>query len=86
MNPQIRVAAYLAARTGFAINEHDDIFKLGLVNSLFAMQLVMFVEQEFGISVEGEDLDLDNFCSVRAISAFVTRKLATESVLGPTAY
>lgn len=52
----------------------EDIFALGFVNSLLAMQLVAFVEKEFGIRVEDEDLDLDNFRSIRAISTLIARK------------
>jgi methoxymalonate biosynthesis acyl carrier protein len=52
----------------------EDIFALGFVNSLLAMQLVAFVEKEFGIRVEDEDLDLDNFRSINAISNLVSRK------------
>jgi acyl carrier protein len=52
----------------------DDLFALGFVNSMFAMQLVQFLEGAFGIEVESEDLELDNFRSVAAISSFVGRK------------
>lgn len=52
----------------------EDIFALGFVNSLLAMQLVAFVEKEFGVAVEDADLDLDNFRSIRAISDLVARK------------
>jgi acyl carrier protein len=52
----------------------EDIFALGFVNSLLAMQLVAFVEKEFAIRVEDQDLDLDNFRSIHAISELVTRK------------
>jgi acyl carrier protein len=52
----------------------EDIFALGFVNSLLAMQLVAFVEKEFSIVVEDQDLDLDNFRSIRAISDLVYRK------------
>ncbi len=52
----------------------EDIFALGFVNSLLAMQLVAFVEKEFGLAVEDEDLDLDNFRSIDAISALIARK------------
>ncbi len=38
------------------------------------MQLVAFVEKEFGIRVGDEDLDLDNFRSIQAISNLVARK------------
>jgi methoxymalonate biosynthesis acyl carrier protein len=55
----------------------EDIFSLGFVNSLLAMQLVAFVEKEFGFTVEDEDLDLDNFRSIDAISALIARKCGT---------
>lgn len=54
--------------------DDEDIFATGYVNSMFAMQLVQFVESEFGIAVESEDLELDNFRTVDAISALVERK------------
>jgi len=54
----------------------EDIFALGFVNSLLAMQLVTFVEKQFGITVEDEDLDLDNFRSLAAMNALVERKRA----------
>ena len=56
------------------LQPNEDIFALGFVNSLLAMQLVAFVEKEFGISVGDEDLDLDNFRSIDAITNLVTRK------------
>jgi acyl carrier protein len=57
----------------------DDLFDLGVVNSLFAMELVNFVESEFGIVVTNEDLEVRNFCSVDAISGFVGAKLPAGS-------
>ena len=58
----------------------EDIFSLGFVNSMFAMQLVLFVEQAFGITIENEDLDIENFRSVDAISRLVENKSASLSV------
>ena len=52
----------------------EDIFATGYVNSMFAMQLVQFVEQTFGIAIESDDLEIDNFRSVDAIGALVERK------------
>ena len=56
------------------LQPEEDIFALGFVNSLLAMQLVAFVEKEFGVQIADEDLDLDNFRSIRAISSLVDRK------------
>jgi methoxymalonate biosynthesis acyl carrier protein len=54
----------------------EDIFALGFVNSLLAMQLVNFVEKEFGVTIEDDDLDLANFRTLAAIDALVERKRA----------
>lgn len=57
------------------LQEDDDIFALGFVNSLFAMELVLFVESEFRITVENEDLDYENFKTINAIASFIERKM-----------
>jgi methoxymalonate biosynthesis acyl carrier protein len=56
------------------LQPEEDIFALGFVNSLLAMQLVAFIEKEFGVTVADDDLDLDNFRSIRAIADLVARK------------
>jgi methoxymalonate biosynthesis acyl carrier protein len=59
---------------GHELGDGEDIFATGFVNSMFAMQLVQFVETTFGITVESDDLDIDNFRSIDAIAALVERK------------
>jgi acyl carrier protein len=49
------------------------------------MQLVAFVEKEFAIKVEDEDLDLDNFRSIGAISRLVAKKHAGAAAAGTAA-
>lgn len=56
------------------IDLDEDIFSSGLVNSLFSMQLVLFMEKEFQLKIENKDLDLKNFKSLNAISEFVLTK------------
>jgi methoxymalonate biosynthesis acyl carrier protein len=56
------------------LKENDDIFALGFVNSLFAMEMIIWVEKEFGIQVEDEDLDIENFNTIVAIANLVARK------------
>jgi methoxymalonate biosynthesis acyl carrier protein len=62
------------ASGGRTLADDDDIFAAGFVNSLFAMELVTFVEGTYGITIESEDLDLDNFRTVSRIAALVARK------------
>jgi methoxymalonate biosynthesis acyl carrier protein len=59
---------------GHELADDEDIFASGFVNSMFAMQLVQFVETTFGITVESEDLEIDNFRTLDAIAALVGRK------------
>lgn len=58
----------------YDLKDDEDIFALGFVNSLFAMQLVLFVEQEFQISIDNEDLEIDNFRTINALLALIQRK------------
>jgi methoxymalonate biosynthesis acyl carrier protein len=53
--------------------DDQDIFTLGFVNSLFAMELVLFVERHFEMQVSNEELDIANFRSVDAMAALVER-------------
>lgn len=53
------------------LDENTDIFKLGVVNSLFAMQLVLFVEQEFSIIVDNNDISTDKFNNVSSITNYI---------------
>lgn len=78
MERQDTIKTFIQKKVGDSVqfNNDDDIFKLGLVNSLFALELVVYLENTFGIEVANEDLDLNNFKSVDNLSAFVGRKTA----------
>jgi len=75
MDVRTQLRAYFGKVISGPIGDDDDIFAMGLVNSLFAMQLLAFVEREFAIVAEREDLDIRNFCSIAALTAFVETKL-----------
>lgn len=54
--------------------DSDNIFEMGFVNSLFAMKLVNYIENELGVPVPNDDLDIANFSSVERIVNFIDRK------------
>lgn len=69
------VRAYISERLdGIHIDDDEDLFAGGYVNSLFAVQLVMWIERNFDVPMEGPDLDFTNIESVTAIASFVERK------------
>jgi len=58
----------------FTIDDDDNIFESGFVDSSVAMQLVVFVEGEFNIQVTDEDLDLVNFSTINRLVQFINKK------------
>jgi acyl carrier protein len=61
---------------GITIGYDDDIFSLGFISSLFAMNLVVFIENEFGIMVPAKDLKTETFRTVSAMTRMVEDCLA----------
>src|SRR5512143_3458829 len=69
-----RIRECISRHVKSKIEIDQNLFSSGLVNSLFAMQLVLFGEKRLKIKVQNDDLDLINFNSVNAIAAFIGRK------------
>lgn len=57
------------------INDDDNIFEIGHISSLFAMQLVLFLEKEYRIKVANEEMDMSNFKSLNAIENFIIKNI-----------
>ncbi|MEU3554360.1 acyl carrier protein [Streptomyces fragilis] len=72
------ITRFLSAALRRAVGPDDDYFTLGLVDSLFALELVTYVEVTFSLTVEVEDLDLDSFRTARRITEFVHRKTGAD--------
>ena len=58
---------------GGAIDDQN-LFETGIVDSLFAIQLMTFIEKTFQIEITMDDLDIENFKSIGATAEFVLRK------------
>ena len=56
------------------LDDDDNLFESGIVNSLFAVQLMTFIEKTFAIEVGSDDLDIENFKSLNAMTTFVLQK------------
>ena len=64
---------------GIELTDDLDIFSLGLANSLFSMELVIFLEQLLETQVPNEELSLGNFRTIDAMTELVGRLTATGS-------
>lgn len=75
----VDIRSFVKARYPTAeVGDSDDIFALGYVNSLFAMELVVFIERHFDITIPNDELKLDNFRTIKAMTGLVERQFSGE--------
>jgi acyl carrier protein len=78
---QHRIHEFVQSRIPRAtVIDDEDIFAIGFVNSLFAMELVIYLEKEFDLVLPNDELKLDNFRTVTAMAALVERLSASTRV------
>jgi methoxymalonate biosynthesis acyl carrier protein len=65
--------AMLSKRLKTTVRPEQDLFAEGMINSMFALELVVQIENTFDVAVEGPDLDMANFRSVNAMANLVRR-------------
>ena len=56
------------------VGNNESLLNNGLIDSLGILEVVAFIEKEFGITVSDEDLLPENFGSVHSVSNFVGQK------------
>lgn len=52
-----------------------NIIEVGLIDSTGMLNMVMFLETKYGIEIDLEDINEDNFATVDAIAGFVKSKM-----------
>jgi methoxymalonate biosynthesis acyl carrier protein len=74
--------AFLAERVKTEVALDQDLFATGIVSSMFAMQLVVHLEESYDIAIIGPELKLDNFRTVQAMTRLVLRLRDAASMTG----
>lgn len=75
MNTQERIMAFFKEKGINDITAETDLFKGGYVNSLFALEIVMYLEKEFKIKIKNKDIKEKNFKTVLNIAETVEKYL-----------
>jgi acyl carrier protein len=57
------------------INNNTLLFDEGIFDSMGLLNLISFLEEDFGIKVNDLELNSDNFGSIDAIASYLKRKL-----------
>ena len=76
-----RIRVYIAENilfsdNGYAYPDDTSFLEEGIVDSMGIMELVMLVDEGFGITVEDEEVIPDNFDSVSRLAAYIRKKSA----------
>lgn len=75
MNTQERIMNFFKEKGINDITAETDLFKGGYVNSLFALEIVMYLEKEFKIKIKNKDIKEKNFKTVLNIAETVEKYL-----------
>lgn len=70
------VENYLLTCDDSSLGDADSLTERGILDSTGALELVMHLEDRYGVTVQDEELHPDNLDSIDRIAAFIERKRA----------
>jgi acyl carrier protein len=56
------------------VTDSDNLLESGIIDSLGVLELVTFLQQEFSLAVDDDELTPENFQSIQAIAHFVEQR------------
>ena len=62
-----------------AVTPDTDVIGQGLIDSLGIFKLIAFVEERFAVTIEPDEVLLENFQTLRALRNLIAKKLAGAS-------
>ena len=69
-----KIKLFLEKETGHAISDDGlNLIEAGIVDSFSMMRLIGFLEQEFGVALNLEELSPENFNSIAGIAEFIRK-------------
>ena len=79
MSPKSEIRNFIVENFLYGQDDNftDDVSFLekGIIDSTGVLELVTFVEDKFGVTVEDEELIPDNFDSLSKLSSFISKKM-----------
>jgi acyl carrier protein len=64
----------LFSNNGYPYSDDISFLENGIIDSMNVMELVLFAETNFGITIEDREIVPDNFDSVSKLAAFIRNK------------
>jgi methoxymalonate biosynthesis acyl carrier protein len=74
MDTRERIMEFFKGRSRAEDLKYDtDLFKGGFINSLFALEMVVFLEDTFKIKIKNKEINEKNFRTIDSIAEVVER-------------
>ena len=80
---QYVVENYLYMRQDVQLLDDDPLLARGTIDSMGVMELIAFLEEEFGVTVGDADITEENLGSLAAIARYVASRQASVSAASP---
>jgi len=71
-----KIVLFLSKDGQHEINENDDLFLLGYLDSMGILELIAIIESETGNEFKSEFFMAENFRTIEAIQKLITRELS----------
>ena len=65
---------FLYMRRVFRLSDTDSLLGTGIIDSMGVMEVIAFIESEFGVEIGDDDVTEENLGSIRAISRYVVSR------------
>lgn len=79
-----KMTAVLERDLGVVVDSPSlNLFEAGVLDSLSFVNLLLYIESEFGVRVSFEELDMDRFSSIDGICNYITEQTADRVVMLP---
>ena len=70
---------FLYMRPDFVLGDGDSLLGRGIVDSMGVMEMVQFLEDEFGVTVEDTDITEEQIGTLGAIASYVVARRAART-------
>jgi acyl carrier protein len=65
---------FLYARPNYVVGEDEHLLEKGVVDSMGMVELITFLQDQYGVEPADDEITEDHFATLRRIAAFVERK------------
>ncbi len=69
---------FLMGSGAIKFSNDDSLIEKGIIDSTGILEMVNFIQKNFGIKINDEDLIPENLDSINSIASFITRKKGRE--------